>query len=461
MTTGVVAGVRDFFHNYFPERQLYHRCHGSVQFMTLSAPAQVGLLVITLGFLSWVAYASVNAMFKDQIIAAKERRFTQMQLMYDSQLHEMQSAYEELTIELANLQTRFTDATSELESKHKHLETLVQRREAINKSISNLEKRLAFMNDGSAETVQLADKNDLLMSVTEMEPAARESKKSGSFIAGAFASMASALSLPEASPEEVGRPMTALDMETSKIAGRMTSLGSAQSEFVYVLEEQTLEALHKLESIVRVTGLDVDHVLKKFHRSDTGQDGEEIGTGGPVISLAESRNLLADRNNDSEFNKHLYRLASHVERLSSLESALHTLPLAAPIDPSARMTSPFGRRKDPYTGRPAFHSGLDMVGPYKMPVHATSPGKVTYAGRRGPYGRLVEIDHGHGLKTRYAHLYRIKVKKGDHVGLQDVIGLLGSSGRSTGPHLHYEVWFNGKVRDPAKFFKAGRYVFQK
>ena len=142
------------------------------------------------------------------------------------------------------------------------------------------------------------------------------------------------------------------------------------------------------------------------------------------------------------------------------ESALSSIPLAMPVSNSLRKSSKFGPRRDPFTKRGAHHSGLDFAGPYKSPIHATAAGKVVHAGRRGPYGNLVEIDHGHGFKTRYGHMYRVKVKRGQQVEIGQLVGLLGSSGRSTGPHLHYEVWFEGKVRDPDKFVKVGRHVLK-
>ncbi|MFQ5765541.1 MAG: M23 family metallopeptidase, partial [Rhodospirillales bacterium] len=103
---------------------------------------------------------------------------------------------------------------------------------------------------------------------------------------------------------------------------------------------------------------------------------------------------------------------------------------------------------------------IDLGGPFKSSVYATAPGVVTYAGWKGKYGKLVEIDHGAGLKTRYGHLHKFFVKKGQKVNFHKKIGLLGSTGRSTGAHLHYEVVFKGRAKNPMKFIRAGKYVFQ-
>ncbi len=118
-------------------------------------------------------------------------------------------------------------------------------------------------------------------------------------------------------------------------------------------------------------------------------------------------------------------------------------------------TSGFGVRNDPFLGRPAMHSGLDFRAAMGDPVRATANGKVSSAGNSGGYGRMVEIDHGNGLATRYGHLSEIKVKVGDIIKIGQVIGEVGSTGRSTGPHLHYETRIDGEAVDPQKFLRAG------
>ena len=119
------------------------------------------------------------------------------------------------------------------------------------------------------------------------------------------------------------------------------------------------------------------------------------------------------------------------------------------------MSSPFGVRTDPFLGRPAMHTGIDLRGDIGEPAHATAAGKVTIAGWDGGYGNMVEIDHGNGLATRYGHLSEIDVKVGQIVRIGQVIGKIGSTGRSTGPHLHYETRINGEPVDPQKFLRAG------
>ena len=135
------------------------------------------------------------------------------------------------------------------------------------------------------------------------------------------------------------------------------------------------------------------------------------------------------------------------------------IPFTTPVAGAAfDRSSGFGPRIDPFTGRYAFHPGIDFAGPWGAVVTATAPGVVTFAGSDGGYGNMVEVDHGFGLHTRYGHLSRIMVAPGTKVAKGTVIGRLGSTGRSTGPHVHYEVWYNNIVRNPTNFIEAGRHV---
>jgi len=161
----------------------------------------------------------------------------------------------------------------------------------------------------------------------------------------------------------------------------------------------------------------------------------------------------------SGFGSSVVRLERHLNRWAGLQSVLQRLPMASPLD-SYYVASKYGKRRDPFSKKWAMHNGADLAGRFKSPVWSTAPGKVIFAGRKGPYGKLVAIDHGFGLVTRYGHLRRILVKTGEKIGFRHKIGIMGNTGRSTGSHVHYEVLFEGKPQDPAKFMKAGKYVFK-
>lgn len=190
----------------------------------------------------------------------------------------------------------------------------------------------------------------------------------------------------------------------------------------------------ELERLLASTGLDIDQLLHGL--------GNSPAEGGPYIALNDPRAAGLDQ-----------------QRLADLKRLAKMLPLAAPLNQYS-VGSGFGPRVDPINHRASFHPGLDLDAPYKTTVYSTGAGTVIFTGTMDSYGRVVEIDHGHGIVTRYAHLHRILVAKGQKVGLHTPIAELGSTGRSTGPHLHYEVHVDGTAVDPAKFMQAGKNVVQ-
>lgn len=181
--------------------------------------------------------------------------------------------------------------------------------------------------------------------------------------------------------------------------------------------------------------------------------------GGPLIEAKDPRALAAVLDVDEDFAERIQHAATNLSEAGALSEAAGKLPFARPTTASPQ-TSSYGVRFDPFTRRPAFHSGLDFAGPTNSPIYSTAPGVVSFTGVRSGYGKTIEIDHGRGFKTRYAHLQAIGVRPGEKVTVGTRIGGMGSTGRSTGPHLHYEVWVNGRAQNPSRFVKAGDYVLQ-
>lgn len=181
--------------------------------------------------------------------------------------------------------------------------------------------------------------------------------------------------------------------------------------------------------------------------------------GGPLIESKDPRALAAVLDVDDDFAMRIQRAAQDVADTHALSEALDDLPLGQPTRQTQR-SSGFGVRLDPFTHRPAYHAGLDFTGGYATPIYSTGPGVVSFTGVRSGYGNVVEIDHGQGLKTRYAHLSKMLVRPGQRVAVGQRIAAMGSTGRSTGTHLHYEVWVNGRAQNPGRFLKAGQYVLQ-
>jgi murein DD-endopeptidase MepM/ murein hydrolase activator NlpD len=191
-----------------------------------------------------------------------------------------------------------------------------------------------------------------------------------------------------------------------------------------------------LWSLLSSVGVDLDQLAARFGATRPGQGGPFIAMNGLKASVAAGGGAALP---------------------DGMKRPLKALPLVAPL-PHYQLESRFGVRHDPFNHRASMHTGLDFSAPFKSPVYNTAPGTVIFAGAKGEYGRVVDIDHGSGIVTRYAHLHRIMVVKGQHLAGREQIGQLGSSGRSTGPHVHYEVQVNGVPQDPEKFLQAGNIV---
>lgn len=173
-------------------------------------------------------------------------------------------------------------------------------------------------------------------------------------------------------------------------------------------------------------------------------EDDDGGVGGPYVAPE----------NVDQFEQSMADLDTALTRLETARGAAESLPFRNPA-PGKLVTSPFGNRKDPFFGTLALHPGTDFHFSPGEKIKATAPGRIVSAGWTGGYGNMVEIDHGDGISTRYGHMEEVLVKVGDKVGTGDPIGLAGSTGRSTGTHLHYEVRENGRPIDPMYFINAG------
>ncbi len=209
----------------------------------------------------------------------------------------------------------------------------------------------------------------------------------------------------------------------------------------------------------------LEHVFKVAHLNPAAFEargaakGEIAAEGGPFIDARNPRALAHFLDVDEPFAANISHVALDATALHSLSQALSKVPIGRPVS-HVEKTSSFGFRTDPFTGRLAFHPGQDFRGAYRTPIHVTANGVVAFTGQRTGYGNTVEVDHGHGLRTRYAHLAAITVRPGQTVAAGQQIGAMGSTGRSTGVHLHYEVWQDGRLQDPERFLRAGQGVQQ-
>lgn len=235
----------------------------------------------------------------------------------------------------------------------------------------------------------------------------------------------------------------ALRKQSEQIAENVQAIATADNLIVETVSKMTTENidelrqnLKKINSTIVSLGLNEKTLVEKANKYSS-----------PAVGAAFNPMEL-DKNIDPKYKK----LADGLELWNGLSKLTRILPMGAPLG-SVRVTSNYGMRKDPFTGKQKKHRGIDFAGKIGTELMAVAPGRVISAGERVGYGLTVEIDHGLGFTTLYAHLSRATVARGDWVRPGTVVGLGGSSGRSTGPHLHYEIRYKGDPFNPSKFVK--------
>ncbi len=235
-----------------------------------------------------------------------------------------------------------------------------------------------------------------------------------------------------------GEPVSAADRADQIFVTINRSLRDIESRQITKIRTLTENAYKTADAIVAAlqsAGLEIDPA---YGESDVG---------GPLLPVSQT----------DGFENEVEELDEALGKLEKVRTAATRLPIANPA-PGRTVTSGYGVRRDPLIDKPAFHAGIDFRASIGLPVRSTGAGTVLKARWNGGYGRMVEIDHGGGLTTRFAHLSAFKVKEGQTVEAGTVLGLAGSSGRSTGPHVHYEVRRNGKAVNPVKFLKVGNAI---
>jgi len=237
-----------------------------------------------------------------------------------------------------------------------------------------------------------------------------------------------------ATPSTAGKPLSAASPEASKLDTLMQRQRALESRIVTAAKARLAQ---------------VDKAIRSFGLNPARMAGQAYGQGGPFIPASSA--IAAEPT--------LRDIAVLMTKLNAAETTLAAIPsgrpTAAPME-----TSSYGYRRDPFNGMLAFHSGIDFRGRYGQPILAAAPGKIAYVGPRQGYGTVVEVDHGKGLMTRYAHLSRSGVRAGQLVKRGEPIARMGSTGRSTGTHLHFEVRVNGAAVNPRPFLEARQDVLE-
>ncbi|WP_374764007.1 M23 family metallopeptidase [Yunchengibacter salinarum] len=458
------AAVQKWRLSHFPERQIFLRSEGRVRFFTLGSYLQMMIVASLVGGTAWAGVTTYTYLTRDARVAAKDRTISSISARYDT-----------LARDFSTLQQTLADRARTLEKRQALLEDLVRAaddRQIVPDEGVTIPERMTVPQSGAAQAVDTDNASDMAED-TQGAPEAPlpgdgEGKQSASprdAATGADAAAPTGLmdrlfgagttSFAAAAGDDTAQPPPAPDDPYARIATRLGQLDRRQEALAGALRKAVLSRLEAVDAALAPTTLSVNHLLTRW----TGNVPGAGGRGGPLIAPGRGVPDFAALRGDDGARTALYRLFNDWERLEKALIALDSIPVGKPAD-RYYVSSDFGRRRDPVRRSWASHSGLDMAGWPGTAIRATAPGKVIHAAWYGPYGRMVEIDHGNGFHTRYGHMRRIRVKEGDRVKLGHRIGDMGKSGRATGTHLHYEVWFDGDVRDPQPFLKAANDVLE-
>jgi murein DD-endopeptidase MepM/ murein hydrolase activator NlpD len=391
---------------------------GPVAFWTI-----VGSLVLMAG---WSAVTATYFAFRDDVLTRLLARQAQMQYAYEDRIADLRGQVDKLA-------SRQLLDQEQVESK---LEQISRRQATLESRSSALSTIADPSPTGTIKTTprpgapvllpQAAPKpspiNDTVILVPPPEREAR---------------------LESRTP--MGSVRLAAASTSAGIEGALTRLQLAldryeahQVKTLNTLEESYDARARRMRGILADLGLDLGKIAPSL---------PSRASGGPFVP--------ANTSALSAFERQVYRVKLVRGQVERLTRTLTAVPIRKPMTGELEWTSGFGMRADPFIRAPAMHTGLDIRADTGEPARATAAGTVTMAGWNGGYGKMVEVDHGNGFATRYAHLSAIDVEVGQAVRIGQVVGKVGSTGRSTGPHLHYETRIDGDAVDPQRFLRAG------
>ncbi len=464
----------------FPERQFFVRSHGRVRFLAVSQRVQLLIAaLLAVGAIS-TGVTALLPTASDDIVAAKDREIARLTAAYrqlDARLDDVGSDRDRALRENARLseQTKsltaaITRSTRERNRIGKQLsatrEKLAEAREAL--KLADLKTQALTLKSAEldrrlteADTDRTRAEDELTLMRQQLTKARAEQAATEQEIqqlSRMVAEFGGALTV--AGGAEPGADREAAGREVNRLATRVTGLQTLVNSFrdrqlvlVDWLYRQAAGDTERAVQSLAITGLDIDELAREASDTPYGQGGPLVQVG--HFEAAGTKGAMAG----GSFVHSIIRLEATLVQWHGLRRLVQQMPLGQPTD-RGWVSSNFGKRRDPFSGRWAKHAGLDISAPRGTPIYATAPGTVISAGRKGPYGYAVVIDHGMGFRTRYAHLQKILVKRHQEVAYRDRIGLMGSTGRSTGTHVHYEIIHRGALQNPANFIEAGNYVFR-
>ncbi|RTE88514.1 M23 family peptidase [Bradyrhizobium sp. LVM 105] len=378
--------------------------------------------VVLLGL--WSAATATYFAFRDDVLTRLIARQAEMQYAYEDRIAELRAKVDRTTSRQLLDQEQFDQKLDQIMKRQTALESRATALGAMPDVTGSIPRATPQRGDSSQSTPKPSPISDTVIFVA---PPDREAR---------LESRAPAVVAPQANQFAKNH---GFDNVLVRLTTSLDQVERRQMAALSAVEESMDSRMRRMRGVVSDLGLNLASLEAAVPRS---------AMGGPFVPIKLTANA-------GPFEKQLNRINITRAEMDRLNRTLALVPYRKPVVGEVEFTSGFGVRSDPFLGRPAMHTGLDFRAASGDPVRVTANGKVVSAGWSGGYGRMVEVDHGNGLSTRYGHLSEINVKVGEIVKIGQVVGLVGSTGRSTGPHLHYETRIEGEAVDPQKFLRAG------
>ncbi|MXU65783.1 DUF5930 domain-containing protein [Oceanomicrobium pacificus] len=442
-----------------PELRVFIQTDTETKYVHLGAWQQAGLWVGGVALVSWTFIATAMVLINNLEADTQVAQAEALANAYELRLDELGDERDSRALEASNALNRFYMALGKISDQQSELLKAVEKQQ-------ELETALTLMRDNLQAALTARDEatkqNDTLIAQLQMVSGDLSSR------AGAEDDLADTLQAISIALEEAVRVRDETRLEKVALQDQITDLerrlmlsDERQVRMLSKLEMAIQNEFEPLSAMFEEAGFEVEKLVSQVSSSYSG-------TGGPVTLARLSTKGTPDpaamhlnENGTVERPDTLRRFENLMEDLgtvSMMQLAANKVPFTMPVKTRHRFTSGYGYRRDPITGGSRLHKGQDFAAGHGTDIFATADGEVIYAGWQSGYGKIVKIRHGFGFETFYAHLSNIRVKKGQTVSRGDHIGDMGSTGRSTGTHLHYEVHVAGKAVDPNTYLKAARHV---
>ena len=442
MRTRLAIKLHHLLERIFPERRVFLKSDTDTRFIRLRSGTQ---MVAFAGCATVVAWAIVATaiLLMDSIGAGNFREQAKRdQLLYQERLNVLASERDMRMDEALAAQDRFNAALQQISVMQSQLLASETRRRELETGIDVIQTTLRdTMNDRDAARFAIAELKEQKADAVAASAAGSVANAPMNFLADVLAETAAERDEIEANAKDALERAAEMEFEIAMMRDQ-------NDEIFRQLEEAMAVSVAPLDKMFRSAGMPTDQIIEQVRRGYSGQ-------GGPLTPLSFSTSGDEPSPDEARAN----RLLEQMDRLNLYRIAAERAPFAMPVKAAFRYTSGYGYRRDPKTGGRRMHNGTDFAGRHGTNIYATADGVVTHAGWQSGFGRLVKIQHDFGIETLYAHNSNLLVRKGQRVSRGDHIADMGSTGRSTGTHLHYEVRVGGKPVNPMIYIKAANDVF--